>query len=105
MSTRQEVYAAIDGERNYQDSLRKPAVEESVSSNSRFANMRPDLSNEIGIIKVLADKALYAITMGKGPYGGKGSGLKENEDARDVLRKLIAVGVRALETQGVKSRS
>ena len=66
--------------------------------------MRPVISTEICILKVLADQALYAIGVGKAPFGGKGSGLKEGEDSRDVIRKLIAVGVRALETHGVKKR-
>lgn len=104
MPNRNEVYSAINGERAYQDSLRKPTVEESVNSASRFANLAPNLSNEIGIIKILADQALFAISMGKGPYGGKGSGLKEGEDSRDVLRKLVAVAVRAMENHGVKER-
>lgn len=96
MSTRKEVYDAIDTERDYQDSLR--AIGD-------YANVRPVLSNEIGIVFCLADDALKAISMGKGPYGsGKRNRLPEGEDSRDILRKLIAVAVRALETEGVKLR-
>lgn len=96
MSSRQEVYTAIDSERRYQDSLR-PSGE--------FANVRPVLSNEVGIIFCLAQDALRAISNGKGPHGsGPRNGLKEGEDTRDVLRKLVAVGVRALETEGVRPR-
>jgi hypothetical protein len=96
MATREEVYKAIDSERDYQDNLRKTGD---------YANIAPVLSNEIGIVKCLADQALFAISMGKGPYGaGPRSGLNNEEDSRDVLRKLIAVAVRALESHGVKER-
>lgn len=102
MPTRREVYNVIDGERDYQDSLRRStATDESV-----YANIQPVLSNEIGIVKVLADQALVAISMGKGPHGsGSRNGLNEGEDSRDALRKLIAVAVRALETHGCPPRN
>jgi hypothetical protein len=93
---RVEVYEAVNAERMYQDSLR---------TDGTYANIKPVLSNEIGIVKVLADQALYAISMGKGPFGsGPRNELKDSEDSRDVLRKLVAVAVRALETHGVPLR-
>jgi hypothetical protein len=96
MTTREEVYKAIDSERDYQDSLRQ---------SGDYANVRPVLSNEIGIVYCLAQQALTAISMGKGPFGsGTRNGLREGEDSRDVLRKLAAVAVRALETEGVTKR-
>ncbi len=99
--SRMQVYEIIDGERFYQDTLREPKG----SDESVYANVAPVLSNEIGIVKVLADQALVAISMGKGPYGsGERNKLSEGEDSRDILRKLIGVAVRALETHGCPPR-
>jgi hypothetical protein len=80
MSTREEVYSVISEEREYQDSLRKTG---------RFENERHPLTAEIVMIESYARKVVDAYTDSKG-----------TDAARHMIRKLAAICVRTMETEG-----
>lgn len=86
MSTRKEVYEAIDTERNYQDSLRKDGTFEVHDLTS---------GQEILMIEEYALRARQAWT--------NNSGVNPT-DALDVIRKIAALCVRCMENNGVVQR-
>ena len=81
-NTRQEVYEAIDDERNYQDSK----------------NSRPlPLGEELALLTKYSGKALEVWS--NQPFD------PSEEEARAVLRKIAAICVRALEHHGAPRRN
>lgn len=87
MSTREEVYRAIDSERAYQDLLREAG---------RFEEEVLSVAGEIACIKTYLDQAFvaYANNPGETP-----------QECLHTLRKIGAMCVRALEHHGAPFRA
>lgn len=86
MPTRKEVYAVIDGERTYQDSLR---------TQGRFSEDVLPVPGEIVCIEYYLDKlkAEYANNPGEAP-----------EECQHIFRKIAGMCVRAMENHGAPKR-
>jgi hypothetical protein len=86
MSTRQEVYAAINTERDYQDGQR---------DNGRFTEQVLPVSGELLCIQEYLNKAnlAYVVNPGEVPL-----------DTLHAIRKVAAMCVRTLEHYGAVSR-
>lgn len=89
MATRQEVYAAIDTEREYQDARRGNSARDDVEDNR-------DLGSLITLIDVYLDKAKVAFS-GPHPRG--------RENTVEILRKVVGLGVLAMERYGAPKRN
>lgn len=88
MSERKEVYEAINEERNYQDNMRGNSARVKVGDNR-------DLGSLITLMDVYLGKTKIAFA---GPHpNGK-------TEALDVIRKVVALGVLAMELHGVVRR-
>jgi hypothetical protein len=81
-----EIIEAIDSERDYQDSLRE---------GGRFTENILPLPGELSCMKVYLDKAFesYANNPGEAP-----------EETMHIIRKIVAMGVRAMENYGAPKR-
>ena len=86
MSTRQEVYSAIDGERDYQNLQRETG---------RFTEVVLPVSGELLCIQEYLDKAVkvYVSSPGEAP-----------PEVLNGLRKIAAMCVRAMEHHGALTR-
>lgn len=85
---RDQVYAAVDGERDYQDAMQGNAARESVDANR-------SLGDFLTLTDVYLNKAKTAFA-GPHPQG--------KVEALDQLRKAIALGVSAMEHHGIVER-
>lgn len=95
-STREEVFAALDSERKYQDGLR---------STDRFENLTLSLGAEMVCMGTYLTTAEDAYTFGHGELGeGDLNKLKPGENVSDVLRKIAGMYVRCSETHGIVAR-
>jgi len=83
---REEVYNVINHERNYQDSFVK---ENEYNEGQSFESV----SAEMVMMKTYLDKAFHEWTHNKG-----------EEKALHELRKVVALGVRCFENNGVPKR-
>lgn len=88
MFTRDSVYAAIDGERDYQDARRGNSARSDIDDNR-------DLGSMLLLIDVYLGKAKLAFA-GPHPAGA--------DDALHMLRKATALGVLAMEYHGAPPR-
>lgn len=88
MATRAEVYAAIDGERDYQDAMKGNSRREKLDDNR-------DLGSMILLTEAYLDKAKAAFA-GPSPEG--------REAALHALRKTAALAVLAMEYHGAPKR-
>jgi len=88
MSTRAFVYEAIDSERNYQDARMGNAARETINTN-----------RELGSLIVLMD-----VYIGKVKAGFSGPSPEGRYEALEQLRKVVALGVLAMETHGTVIR-
>lgn len=82
---RVQAFVALDGERNYQESLHKKTGQDPIS-----------IPGELALLKTYLDKAFgtYAET-----FGDPGE-----KPTMDVIRKITAIGLRALENYGCPLR-
>ena len=83
---REKVYEAIDTERNYQDSQRKAG---------RFTELVLPIAGELECIRHYLNKATtsYAESPGETPH-----------ETLETIRKITAMGVRAMEHHGAPIR-
>lgn len=88
-TSRSEVYAAIDGERAYQDARR---------GNSARANV--DDNRDLGSMLTLID-----VYVGKAKDGFSGPSPAGRETALHQLRKVAALAVLAMEYHGAPTRA
>lgn len=88
MSTREEVYRAIDGEREYQSKIWNSTTTETggIHNNTEF----------LVYIRDYVEEALHAVSRTGEPKAG--------EFAKNSLRKIAALAVAAMEQNGVSSR-
>lgn len=86
MTTRKEVYKAVDGERDYQDAQRE---------GGRFTEAVLPVAGELLIMQEYVSKgiAAYVALPGETPLS-----------SLEAIRKIVAVGVRALEHYGAPKR-
>jgi hypothetical protein len=91
--TRQEVYEAIDSERDYQDSL---------WGNTLSGNRAPKDDQQGG------DRSLDEFAMYLGGYANDlehaASHYVANEEKKDIIRKIAALAVSAMEQHGAPHR-
>lgn len=87
-ASRADVYAAIDGERNFQDACQGNAARDNVDDNR-------DLGSLILLIDTYVGKTKAAFA-GQHPAG--------KQEALDQLRKVAALAVHAMERHGVVVR-
>jgi len=83
-TSRDEVYAAIDGERDYQDSLRETG---------QFANLTHPVAAEILMLESYVARARASWVDNKGV-----------EPALQMIRKVAGIAVRCMETHGAPKR-
>lgn len=83
MSSREEVYACVDGERDYQAATAEKWNHEG----------SPSIEAEILMLKELCSQ------MRSSWYSSS-----DDDDVRDYLRKVAAVAVRAMENYGLRER-
>ena len=89
MATRQEVYAAIDGERDYQDAR--------WNENTTTTNGVHTVTEYILFMEhYLTDARRLISTQGEP---------KASQDGLDFIRKVVALGVVCMEQNGVVPRS
>lgn len=84
---RSEVYKLIDGEREYQDSLRYDGV------NARFGDMEHEVGEYLVMFATYLRKAEDGWTLNKG-----------NDQALHQIRKLATIAVRCMEEHGAPTR-
>ncbi len=87
-ATRQEVYAAVDGEREYQKKWRDPELTDSEGNHSNV--------EFLVYIRDYADEALHVATREPDP--------KARLQNTHALRKIAALAVAAMEQNGVLPR-
>ena len=93
MTTRQEVYAAIDSEREYQDKL----WGHSLSGN------RPSTELQPGGTRTVDEFSLYIIGYANDLLI-KGSHFADDKEKLDIIRKIAGLGVACMEQHGVQHR-
>lgn len=82
---RVQAFVALDGEREYQESLHKKTGQDPIS-----------LPGELALLQVYLNKALMAYAETFGDPGEK--------PTMDIIRKITAIGLRALENYGCPLR-
>lgn len=90
-ATREEVYRAIDGERNYQDLLRQPGAK--FGTNDPADSGPYCVGEHLTMLRVYINRADQAWTDNSGV-----------EASLDVIRKIAAIAVHCMEDNGVVFR-
>jgi hypothetical protein len=85
--SRNEVYAAVDSEREYQEYV----VEPNLAQQDHYD--QHSVPSELVLMKVYLDKAMSAA-----------ASRPSKETALDFVRKVVGVGVRCMETHGAPPR-
>jgi hypothetical protein len=86
MPSRNEVYAAVDSEREYQEYVVEPSLaDQGLNEHS--------VPGELVLMKVYLDKAMSAA-----------ASRPSKETALDFVRKIVGVGVRCMEKHGAPPR-
>lgn len=93
VTTRQEVYAALDSERSYQQNLRRKGILTDGAVGKIHTPME-HLATLRTIIRQMED-AFYSYS---------GSAVPEGKTAMDFMRKIGATAVRAMEQHGAPLR-
>jgi len=93
MTTRQEVYAAIDSEREYQDKLWGHSL----------SGDRPSTELQPGGTRTVDEFSLYIIGYANDLLVN-GSHFADEKDKLDIIRKISGLGVACMEQHGAPTR-